>query len=366
MTDEKNVLPANIKQVGTIGDGKRVYMEDYASTYIQQYAAAEPSREKIAVLVGQVITVEEQEVLFISGVIQGKYSTHKNGMVQLTEKSWQYINKQLNIYFEGLKVVGWAYVQPGFEDYIKDNLVSYQLTCFDKGFDVLYLIDPQEKISSFYVWDGRLAEFSALRGYMVYYEKNEGMHEYMLENKLKATEEHSFRYEETPIGMTERLVSEEAPVRRRSRKNAGDNERKRMINMLGTVSFVMLLVCFIMGAGLIENDERITRIEARISDMETAVNGVQSVFAAKVSETETHTSSIETTSETTWETTTEKHIQLPEIQEPSDTYTVSGGDTLSSISRAVYGTIDKIDDIMTLNGIDDPNRLVEGMELELP
>ena len=43
MTNEENnfQLPTNVKQVGSISDGSRIYMEDYACTYIEQYAASE-------------------------------------------------------------------------------------------------------------------------------------------------------------------------------------------------------------------------------------------------------------------------------------------------------------------------------------
>lgn len=370
MTEKnKEVLPANIKQIGTIGEGKRIYMEDYAVTYIQQYAAADNAREKIAILVGQTLQIDEQEVLFVSGVIQGKYSTHKNGMVQLTEKSWQYIKKQVDLYFENLQVVGWAYIQPGFEDYVKDNIVTYQLNNLERGIEVLYLIDPLEKVSSFYVWNESEAGFNALRGYMVYYEKNEGMHEYMLENKLKLNEE-SFEYEDVLVNMAEKEQAEKNTAPRSlKRKTRAVAEQRRMINMLGSASFVMLLVCFIMGAGLIENDERINQLELKLANMESTVNGAQSVFASQTQQQIT-----EPVTENVTQSTTSKPViqeQEPVTQSintktATDTYKVSSGDTLSSISRAVYGTIDKIDDIMNLNGMTDPNQLIEGTELELP
>ena len=106
-------------------------------------------------------------------------------MTELTEKSWQYAEKQLKMYFEGLSVVGWAYIQPGFEDYLSDSLMDYQRRYAQKGLSVLFLNDPTEKISSFFKWDEESETFTAVKGYLVYYEKNEGMHEYMLENKLK-------------------------------------------------------------------------------------------------------------------------------------------------------------------------------------
>lgn len=365
MTEKnKEVLPVNIKQIGTIGEGKRIYMEDYAVTYLQQYAAADNGREKIAILIGQSLQIEEQEVLFISGVIQGKYFTHKNGMVQLTEKSWQYIKKQTDLYFENLQVVGWAYIQPGFEDYVKDSLVTYQLNNIDRGMEVLYLIDPLEKVSGFYIWNEEEAGFNALRGYMVYYEKNEGMHEYMLENKLKLNED-SFDYEDLLVNVAEKENKEQSyKPRSQKHKTKLAIEQRKMINMLASASLVMLLVCFIMGAGLIENDERINQLELKLDSMENTVNGVQSVFASQTQQPLTEVVSEEKTQQTTQGT--KENVQPVTNKAKADTYKVSSGDTLSSISRAVYGTIDKIDDIMNLNGMTDPNQLIEGTELELP
>ena len=187
MTNEENnfQLPTNVKQVGSISDGSRIYMEDYACTYIEQYAASEPSKEKIAVLIGKTMTVDNETVIFVSGVLQGKYTIMRNGMPELTEKSWQYVEKQIELYFKDLGVVGWAYIQPGFEDYISDKLCQFQRNNLTRGLQLLYVTDPTENISSFYKWDIDGHVFNILKGYIVYYEKNEGMHEYMLENKLK-------------------------------------------------------------------------------------------------------------------------------------------------------------------------------------
>ena len=88
--EEKTVLPANVKQIGSITGGSRIYMEDYACTYLQQYAQCEPSREKAAFLVGKSCEIDGEEILFISGVIKGKYTVRRGGMTELTEKSWQY------------------------------------------------------------------------------------------------------------------------------------------------------------------------------------------------------------------------------------------------------------------------------------
>lgn len=386
--DERCVLPTNVKQIGNIGDGSKIYIEDYASTYVQQYAMSEKGREKIAVLVGKSHIIDGEEILFISGVIQGKYSIHKNGMIELSEKSWQYIDRQMAMYFEGLDVIGWAYIQPGFEDYVNENLLEFQRRSESKGLQVLYLIDPLERINSFYKWHSGEKVLEILKGYMIYFEKNEGMHEYMLENKLKPVEA------EEPVGIDRpdpvaKVRELRAQPRTVKNKTKAVAEQKKMVNLLGSLSFVMFLVCFIMGAGLIQNDERLNEMEEKMVMMEAALDGTQSVFAAQsgteTTAEETTVGGVSTTVETTTEEmtkeeTTEKMTEdiLKEESTEEETeqkeakkekytlYTVDDGDTLLKISKEHYGDRTRVEDIMMANDIDDPNRLYIGMELKLP
>ncbi len=360
MNDERVALPANVKQIGSIcGEGK-IYMEDYACTYLQQYASSEPNREKAAILIGKTCLSEEgEEVLFISGVIQGKYAVRRGGITELTEKTWQYAEKQKKLYFEGLDVVGWAYIQPGFEDYLSDGIIEYQRENASKGLNVLYLSDPNEKMGSFFKWDNVSQTFSTVRGYLVYYEKNEGMHEYMLENKIKQVVKRDTTAKEDKAEETtdEKLAR---TVRGESTKNKVMAEQKRLSNLLGSVSFVMLLVCFVMGAGLIRSDERINTLEHKLSLMENDIQGVQSVFA---SQTQTTTLAVETTTQPTTSTTT---TAVQAEKNEYTYYTVESGDTILKICKNHYGDGSKIDEVMELNDIDDPSRLYVGMELKLP
>ncbi len=365
MTNEEvNALPNNIKQIGSISDGNRIYMEDYACTYLEQYAHSD-SKEKIAVLVGRNLTIDNENILFISGVIQGKYTITKNGITELTEKSWQYINKQLKLYFKDLEVVGWSYIQPGYEDYISEKLCDFQKNNITKGFQVLYTIDPTENISGFYKWNNIEGVFDSIKGYIIYYEKNEGMHEYMLENKIKTnTEENIIKARNNDAGAKAR----EAASKRtsyRARKKISVNQN-RAINLLGSVSFVMLLVCFIMGAGLVQNDERIRDMEMKITALESQFQSSQSVFALsnEHSDEESSESTSEYTTESSTESTTEAAEEATEEKKYTE-YRVKPGDTLIGISKSTYGTSARVSDIRELNNIAG-NKIVTGDILLLP
>lgn len=363
MTNEEvNNLPNNVKQIGSISDGNRIYLEDYACTYLEQYSSSDGGSEKIAILVGRNLTINDDSVLFINGVIQGKYTIQKNGMVELTEKSWQYIDKQLNLYFKDCQVVGWAYAQPGFEDYISEKLCTFQKNNITKGLQVLYITDPTEKISGFYKWNNNEEVFGAIKGYIIYYEKNEGMHEYMLENKIK---------EDKPKEISE-VQTEDAGAKARAAavkkvpkkgKHYAPIDQSKTINLLGSVSFVMLLVCFIMGAGLVQNDDKLNSLEAQLTALQNEFQSSREVFASYAETTASITTKSETLTEIT-EATSEAVTANTALTEPTK-YKVQAGDTLISISKAKYGNTSMVQEIKELNNIED-NKIIAGKTLLLP
>lgn len=353
--DEVTNLPNNVKQVGSISDGNRIYLEDYACTYLEQYAASEGGKEKIALLVGRNLTINDDCVLFINGIIQGKYTIQKNGMIELTEKSWQYIEKQLNLYFKDCQVVGWAYVQPGFEDYISEKLCNFQKSNITKGLQVLYITDPTEKISGFYKWNNNDEVFNNIKGYIIYYEKNDGMHEYMLENKIK---------EDKPVETPEERLKNDAGAKARKiavakvpkkAKHYATVDQSKTINLLSSLSFVMLLVCFIMGATLVQNDDKLNQLEAQLTALESEFQNTKAVFASYA----------ETTTVTTTEAPTEATTAQATAQVEHTKYKVQQGDTLISISKEKYGNTAKVREIRQLNNMEN-DKIVVGKTILLP
>ena len=148
------------------------------------------------------------------------------------------------------------------------------------------------------------------------------------------------------------------------------SQEKGLLNLLGGVSFIMLLVCFVMGAGLIQSDERISAMEQQVAQLQEALDGTQSVFAsqtqqttvqAKVQQTTVENTTVPTTVQTTQATT---KAPEPETQRHAE-YVVKEGDTLIKISKSVYGNTSKVNEIRELNKIEN-NNIVVGHKLLLP
>lgn len=392
MNEQNNIsLPKNIKQMGSIDESFKIYIEDYVFTYLQQYAKCSNGEEKIAVLVGNIYTIDSKKVLFINGAVKGEHTILEDGMLKLTDKSFDYINQQIDTYFDGNKIVGWFYSQPGFSDYINDGYISYHKQTFKEEEQVFFLTDPLENIGGFYKFKNN--DFKSVNGFIIYYEKNDPMSEYMINNKivLNKLEEEKFKQKD------EKLISLSRQKNNLYKtKNTNTlKEYKKMSSVFSSLSAVLFLVCFIMGAGLIQSDDKINQLEKRLTKLDESYryilsqmkdDNVQSVFApnnqqnTNPQQQTTYNQTITEQTEQTTDTEQTQTIQITTLATTQDTtqattqldksnlkqYEVKEGDSLELISKRFYGNRGKIEEIMLINNLDNPDTIYVGMTLLLP
>ncbi|MBR1443790.1 MAG: LysM peptidoglycan-binding domain-containing protein [Firmicutes bacterium] len=363
-------MPTNIKQIGTIPENNKIYMEDYVSTYIHQYASYRMNDEKIAVLIGKTFIINGNKVTFISGAVKGEYAQRENNMLTLSEKSMEYIKAQTEEYFKGLDVVGWVYIQPGYGDYLNEVHRQYHKDNFRENNQLLFLLDPLENLSCFFAWNESATELEAIGGYIIYYDKNQGMNEYMLNNrlvKIKTEESAEPVFSQQP----QAVLNLPRTSRMRARMIA---QQKKMVNIFGSLSAVLFIACFIMGVGLAENGDRISNLERQLAAVndsykylltQVTSDKTQSVFAAENSEKVSENYESEYIAENTTDTTVSETESYSEISSESNTndekysqlYTVSEGDNLYLISRKFFGDESRVEDIKTINKIEDADTI---------
>ncbi len=329
--DKDFEFPTNIKQMGCIEDGIKIYMEDYVYTYLYQYAKTAANKEKLAALVGRHVEAEGKDVIVISGAIQGKHTVHENGVESFTKESWEYINKQMDVYFKGLSIVGWAHTQPCFGAFLMSRDEDYHRSFFPMPWQVLYVLDPVERLDGFFVHNSERTGLRPAKGYLIYYSKNENMHEYMIDNsivkaklapqedvlaedKMEAEEEElslkdrfekSFKKKDTEgEGQKEkRIIKKEIKTTSDMEENdridaakkirkvlnekaEANTQEKKKLTMLAGVSGVLCMACLVMGASLIHSQDRLQKLETEVSSvkvsytaMEEQLNNTQMVFA---------------------------------------------------------------------------------------
>lgn len=453
-------LPSNIKQIGAIGSGMRIYMEDYVCTFLNQYATAGGYDERVAYLVGRHMVIDGQSFLFVSGAIYGMYAESIEGCLRFSDKSAEYAETMLEEHFPGDEIVGWMQSQPSYGTHLNQNYATYHMRNFTKPYNVLFVLDPLERISTFYAQNpnaitpvDRLMEIG---GHFIYYEKNINMHEYMLTNKniehekppkfvaptpvptdneydeYESTEKYSYESE------SPRYTANPEEIIRRHRENTERRrgtkvEQKRTSSVLASLCAVLFIVTFVMGISLIRNQDRIDRMEAEIRQLVTAHRNLfaqmsNTEFTPAFADTNTqtlpnngidsqvqqeqaldqviptvqnenysnnYTQTLPPTQETLPTNTTHPQPSTPvtedidpaptQVEEVSDMqnhayfgeeeavipgspifYTIQPGDSLLAIALYFFGDANMVDEILALNGLEDPHHIVAGRTIALP
>lgn len=394
-------FPSNIKQMGCIEDSVKIYVEDYVYTYLYQYAKSGNGQEKLAALAGRHMVVDGQEVIIISGAIQGKSTIQEKGAESFSEETWKYINDQMDIYFKGLSLVGWVHTQPGFGAFLMAKDEDFHKEFFSESWQVLFVIDPLDKLDTFFVHNEERTGLRPAKGYFIYYEKNREMQEYMMDHslvrpKVMPTENEEEVKENTVEGSE--IVEKKKPtqeqrldaakdIRRILKKRAkeAEEENKTKYTVLAGVSSILCLVCLLMGFSIVHSVERLKRLESELASVqnsyvtmaqEMANKKTQTVFAAQNNTKETLTEPNEepkTEPKPEKENTEQEKISEKQEQasvavsnEDMDVYVIEEGDSLGYISQKYYGTREGIQMIMDANGLDNPDKIICGQEIKIP
>jgi len=360
-TEKDFHTPGRVKQMGSIENDVKIFVEDYVYTYLYQYGRSGGGKEKLAALVGRHAVVNGQETVVISGAIQGRGTVQENGVERFTEETWEYLGGQMERYFKGMSIVGWAHCQPGFGAFLMAKDENFHKEYFKEKWQVLFVVDAVDKMDLFYIYNEEKTALRQARGYFVYYDKNREMQEYMLENSMVRPKEEKEpvkeeRTEKMPPAPAERMDAAQ-DIRRvlKKREAAAKQAKKEHDRLLVMVSCVLCAVCVSLGAAMLQSLDRLRTVETELIAMQTSYETlaadfegvkVQSVFAVQQAEKK--------------EDTAEKK---PESRKK---YTVESGDSLGYISRKFYGDNRGIEAIMELNGLADADRIYEGQILWLP
>ena len=108
--------PKNIKQIGDVSSDKKIYIEDYAFTYINSIAYNSPQEEQAGVLLGELAKEGNERCVFVKGVIKAALGDTSDTGIYFNENIWNKIYSDTEKYFPDLSVVGWFAVMPEVTD----------------------------------------------------------------------------------------------------------------------------------------------------------------------------------------------------------------------------------------------------------
>lgn len=387
--------PKNIKQIGDVSSNRKIYIEDYAFTYIRSIAYGAEQEEQAGVLLGECQRSEDEKCLFIKGVIKARIMEEdgKQG-IYFDEKVWNGIYADVEKYFPNLDVVGWFAALPDVTTERMQYLRRLHLDNFAGNMKTLYLINKADKEENFYLYEN--GDLRKQKGYVCFYERNYEMQEYMLQKR-------GTRFVEAPekdkVMKSIRTIIQEKEEQKLQKKNA--------VFMYGISSF-MIVVVLVIGINLMNSYEKMKNLDQSLNTIAlqmSNMNGDAGENAAEVSgnivsvnklngdvyptETETITQSqtavqegsvqernniqeqqTEGASSITQETIP---VEIPTTQAAAteaavtyETYIVKSGDTIMSICKKHYGDVSRFSEIVALNNLENADQLYVGQEIKLP
>lgn len=385
--------PKNIKQIGDVSSDKKIYIEDYAFTYINSIAYNSPQEEQAGVLLGELAKEGNERCVFVKGVIKAALGDTSDTGIYFNENIWNKIYSDTEKYFPDLSVVGWFAVMPEVTDERMARLKKLHLDNFAGNMKTLYLVDTVEKEEHFYLYEN--GTLKRQKGYVCFYERNYEMQEYMLERSEKKSCEDA---------SDDRVIRN---IRNVIREKEELKEQRKSGSFMYGVSAFLVVVIIVIGINLMNNYEKMKRLNQSVDNLMNQLegnerggqdgddNGVHDSEASgdisvdgnaiKVNrlsgdvypleenstsdkterETESENKAASETTQAISESETDASVSSVKTDSYS-MYTVKQGDTLMGICKRYYGTTTKYQEVMQYNGLDDSDMLYIGQQIKLP
>lgn len=366
MGDAKEInrrsLPKNVRQVGDPGQSGKIYIEDFVITYLNKLAKPEQAYVRGAVLFGDVCITEEGPAVFISGALEAENLEFNVNEICFDEETCESLRERAKRYFPGQIIVGWFLSRMGFSVHMDQNIETAHLKYFPGDYKVLYMIDSLEKEDAIYMSGNRCVKKQ--KGYYIYYEKNKGMQEYMIDAEGG---EKSGTEKEERAGEMRRDKKVVSNYRKRAQYEKDRKKQDMRIQVLRTASSLLTIIMGILIVGKLSG-----RFPGKdwgsyvVETFQTVKEGVMDEkHVPVIEETKNADQQIVIIEENMDSSTKEQMQEVSAVQKPLY-YTVQKGDTLAAISRKMYLTDKYTAQIAKANGLTNADEIYPGQEILIP
>lgn len=366
--------PKNVRQIGEPREYKKIFIEDYVHTYLGQYEGS------FAILLGSSRRSGGKRHLYITGALAIGRLEEKQGKYLFSEKLWSEIYRQCEDYFPGQEIIGWYLSCEGFVKGKLPVVEETHRTYFSGADKVLFVRDTSEGESFFFGFDGN--RFAKQSGYYIYYEKNDPMREYILSKKGEEQKKPSGEKPDVAMANFRKILKEkkEQSIRRR---------QKAVTYGMKVTAVLVLFVAAVSLRNRVE-PEKLFQKQAEDFSVEVAEAASDQVIIEELpgnveeevvseepvadlmeelpvtEETEEEQQQEEVPEEEGVEEIQEHKTEEAGAQVSRESYEVQPGDTLAAISRKIYGTDARIQEICELNDISNGDYIQAGEIILLP
>lgn len=241
-------LPKNIRQIGDRDDTVRLYIEDYVSTYLKRLFPSRGQDLRAGLLLGTERTENGVPFIFVDGALEMEDVTAEGEKVEFTEAAWKKAYQSMEESFPRRTVQGWFLCGAPGCTLSPLNYWKQHGQYFSEKNQLMYLNSGLEGEESVYVTsdDG----FYRLKGYSIYYDKNQMMQDYMICRK-------DVRRVESGAG--DRVIRD-FRERMEDRKKEAVSQRHTVRN-LGFLCSTMSMVILAGGVAMMNNYQKMQEME---------------------------------------------------------------------------------------------------------
>lgn len=377
-----DALPKNIRQVGDVDLDKRVYIEDYAFSFVRELVPDEDEEARVGILLGKETEKDGENFVFVKAAMEVTNASVFEGKIAFTEETWPSVNNNKNLFFGNMDIVGWFIVSNSIRVQKNISIERTHVDSFGK-YKLLLYMNPAEMVEDMYsCFDGGL---ETLDGYIIYFEKNDEMQAYMQATKSER------RVKDIDLAISKRY-------RQLVRNNSDDKKAKKNISIVYAMSAVLVIFVLVIGVGRLQSKNNTADPETQNGVHTEQTIDVNATLAPVPDETlnvdyvqgdveptkdtsglednqgEEQTSDMETSMEenTSSETDTESQTEEPQTEEQTTQavnykkYVIKQGDSISRIIIEEYGDLSRLEEVLKFNNIENPDLINIGDEILLP
>lgn len=346
-------LPKNVTQVGNLNKTLKVYIEDYVISYLKQLNAVAENKRLGVALYGRKST-EEVSYYFVYGACKLDYLNREGKRLSSTQLQ-EMENHRLN-HFKDMEIIG-------------------------------YVILTGESMDGIYILERESSRYVA--GYSCFYEKNDSMLSFMLENR-------SEKYQPETVAQEKYIEVKSRQEDRRRLYEEGTGATKGGFPVLQTICAAMFMVLCVSAVFYSRQESGKELLPDKLSDYvagifqeaestpEATGKEVVSTLVAQSELTQEIQKENEegmaqeasaqevATPEPTVEPTQTPQATPEPTPEPTATpvpiveYVICPGDTLISICNNYYGDESYVQEVCATNGIENPDSICVGQKIVLP
>lgn len=380
-------LPKNVTQIGEVDRACKVYVEDYVMSYMKQMNRFAEDKEMAIALYGKRSVEQAVSYLFIYGAC--KLDFLQKEVRHLSQAHHQEIERLRRRYFDGCEFVG-------------------------------YILLNGEMIEGIHIYEQGVCRY--VKGYACFYEKNDNMLAYMLDNRREdprpeCVDIDKFDKLKTYQGEKEEWNSQSSEKRMSQRAESSHKEiERRTQGMRFAAAGMLVLLCMVSivtiqtqgpdGKVLTKlrevmgGDKAVTGEEESLTVMsgdvmntlvaeeqlaeairrENKTDAFESVqieatsFVPTAPPTPIPTpvatpvpTPVPTPAPTPVSTVAPTSVPVPvQSESVAQTYIISAGDNLINISKRLYGNESYVKQICEINHITDPDNIQIGQKILLP